>query len=63
MLLKLSLLFSLILHPAIGLSFQCRDQNDEDVDWCVSETKFYFGVFLTLDLTLQPFVFKSLFTI
>ncbi|VDK69605.1 unnamed protein product [Litomosoides sigmodontis] len=36
MLLKLIfLLFSLILHLAIGLSFQCRDQNNENVDWFI----------------------------
>ncbi|KAL3989973.1 Deoxyribonuclease II family protein [Acanthocheilonema viteae] len=35
MLLKLSLLFSLILHSCIGLSFQCRDQKDQNVDWFI----------------------------
>ncbi|OZC10179.1 hypothetical protein X798_02769 [Onchocerca flexuosa] len=35
MFLKLSLLFSLILHVCIALSFQCRDQENRDVDWFI----------------------------
>uniref|UniRef100_A0A0R3RHM8 Deoxyribonuclease II n=1 Tax=Elaeophora elaphi TaxID=1147741 RepID=A0A0R3RHM8_9BILA len=35
MFLKLSLLFSLILHTCIGLSFQCRDQKNQNVDWFI----------------------------
>ncbi|CAG9536151.1 unnamed protein product [Cercopithifilaria johnstoni] len=35
MLLKLSLLFSLVLHLCMGLSFQCRDQKNQNVDWFI----------------------------
>ncbi|VDK65270.1 unnamed protein product [Onchocerca ochengi] len=35
MFLKISLLFSLILHACIALSFQCRDQENRDVDWFI----------------------------
>uniref|UniRef100_A0A7I4KKB0 BMA-CRN-6 n=1 Tax=Brugia malayi TaxID=6279 RepID=A0A7I4KKB0_BRUMA len=35
MLLKLSLSFSLVFQACIGISFQCRDQKNEDVDWFI----------------------------
>ncbi|EFO20585.1 deoxyribonuclease II family protein [Loa loa] len=35
MLLKFSLLFSLILQVCIGLNFQCRDQENQNVDWFI----------------------------
>ncbi|VDO14037.1 unnamed protein product [Brugia timori] len=32
--------FSLVFQACIGISFQCRDQKNEDVDWYVSEISF-----------------------
>uniref|UniRef100_A0A1I8EZF2 Uncharacterized protein n=1 Tax=Wuchereria bancrofti TaxID=6293 RepID=A0A1I8EZF2_WUCBA len=74
MLLKLSLSFSLVLQACIGISFQCRDQKNEDVDWFIfykigrikkSSAKFVRNgfAFLYMDANRQEWSLSAIFSI